>query len=97
MTSSRSSRAAGSHSSGDVCGTGAEAAAITSQVRYSARALASRVDSPAELLTEINAALLDRGDTRFCTALVARLTPGPDGVEVTLASGGHPPPVLISR
>ena len=82
---------------GDVCGTGAEAAAITSQVRYSARALASRVDSPAELLAEINHALLDRGDTRFCTALVARLTPGPDGVEVTLASGGHPPPVLISR
>lgn len=82
---------------GDVCGTGAEAAAITSQVRYAARALASRVDSPAELLTEINAALLDRGDTRFCTALVARLTPGPDGVAVTLANGGHPPPVLISR
>ena len=82
---------------GDVCGTGAEAAAITSQLRYSARALASRVDSPAELLGEINAALLHRGDTRFCTALVARLTPGPDGVQVTLASGGHPPPVLISR
>lgn len=82
---------------GDVCGTGAEAAAITSQVRYSARALASRVDSPAELLAEINTALFDRGDTRFCTALVARLTPGPDGVAVTLANGGHPPPVLISR
>ncbi len=82
---------------GDVCGTGAEAAAITSQVRYSARALASRVDSPAELLTEINAALLHRGDTRFCTAMVARLTPEDDGVAVTLASGGHPPPVLISR
>ena len=40
---------------GDVCGTGAEAAAITSQVRYTARALASRVDGPAALLREINA------------------------------------------
>ena len=82
---------------GDVCGTGAEAAAITSQVRYTARALASRVDSPAELLVEINSALLDRGDARFCTALVARLSPGPDGIAVNLANGGHPPPVLISR
>ncbi len=82
---------------GDVCGTGAEAAAITSQVRYSARAMASHVDSPAELLAEINTALLERGDTRFCTALVARLTPGPDGIAVTLANGGHPPPVLISQ
>ncbi len=82
---------------GDVCGTGAEAAAITSQVRYTARALAPRVDSPAELLEVINTALLERGDTRFCTALVARLTPDADGVDVTIASGGHPPPVLISR
>jgi PAS domain S-box-containing protein len=82
---------------GDVCGTGAEAAAITSQVRYSARALASRVDSPAELLIEVNAALLHRGDSRFCTALVARLDHRGDRVEVTLSSAGHPPPVLISH
>jgi PAS domain S-box-containing protein len=82
---------------GDVCGTGAEAAAITSQVRYTARALATRVDGPAALLDEINAALLERGDTRFCTAQVVRLRPGPDGVAVTLSSGGHPPPVLVSR
>jgi PAS domain S-box-containing protein len=82
---------------GDVCGTGAEAAAITSQVRYTARALASRVDGPADLLREINAALLHRGDTRFCTALVVRLRPGPEGLAVTLSSGGHPPAVLISQ
>lgn len=82
---------------GDVCGTGAEAAAITSQVRYTAHALAARVDGPGALLDEINAALLTRGDTRFCTAQVLRLRPGPDGVAVTVANGGHPPPVLIRR
>ena len=82
---------------GDVCGTGAEAAAITSQVRYTARALAGRVDGPAQLLDEINAALLHRGDTRFCTAMAVRLRPGPEGVEVTMSSGGHPPAILISR
>ncbi|HYF46952.1 MAG TPA: SpoIIE family protein phosphatase, partial [Acidimicrobiales bacterium] len=82
---------------GDVCGTGAEAAAITSQVRYTARALASRVDGPAELLDEVNAALLHRDDTRFCTALVVRLCLGDGGVEATLSSGGHPPAVLVSR
>jgi sigma-B regulation protein RsbU (phosphoserine phosphatase) len=59
--------------------------------------LAPQVNSPAELLAVINAALLERGDTRFCTVMIARLTPDPDGVEVTLASGGHPPPILISR
>ncbi len=82
---------------GDVCGTGAEAAAITSQVRYTARALAERVGGPSELLVEVNTALLQRGDTRFCTALAAQLVPADDGLHVTLASGGHPPPVLISR
>jgi serine phosphatase RsbU (regulator of sigma subunit) len=82
---------------GDVCGTGAEAAAITSQVRYTARALAPRVQGPAELLGEINAALLDRGGTRFCTAVIARLQIGREGIDVTLASGGHPPAVLVSR
>jgi phosphoserine phosphatase RsbU/P len=82
---------------GDVCGTGAEAAAITSQVRYTARALASRVHGVGELLSEVNTALLHRPGTRFCTVLAALLVPGPDGLEVTLASGGHPPPVLISR
>jgi serine phosphatase RsbU (regulator of sigma subunit) len=82
---------------GDVCGTGAEAAAITSQVRYTARALGRRTDGPAALLSEINDALLERGDTRFCTALVVRLRPSPEGVAVTVANGGHPPPVLISR
>jgi serine phosphatase RsbU (regulator of sigma subunit) len=82
---------------GDVCGTGAEAAAITSQVRYTARALAGRVGSVAQLLVEVNAALLERADTRFCTALAAVLEPGPEGVKVTMASGGHPAPVLISH
>jgi serine phosphatase RsbU (regulator of sigma subunit) len=82
---------------GDVCGTGAEAAAITSQVRYTARALASRVQGVGELLSEVNTALLHRPGTRFCTVLAALLVPGPDGLEVTLASGGHPPPVLISH
>jgi serine phosphatase RsbU (regulator of sigma subunit)/putative methionine-R-sulfoxide reductase with GAF domain len=82
---------------GDVCGTGAEAAAITSQVRYTARALASRVAGPRELLAEINLALVDRNDSRFCTVLVAQLAVDDDRVRVVLASGGHPPPVLVSR
>src|SRR5690606_9835299 len=66
-------------------------------VRYTARAIGRRVDGPAALLSEINDALLERGDTRFCTALVMRLRPGPDGVAVTTANGGHPPPVPLRR
>jgi PAS domain S-box-containing protein len=80
---------------GDVCGTGAEAAAITSQVRYTARALASRVPGPAALLGEINDRLLDRNDTRFCTAVAARLAALGPATQVTLACGGHPPPVIV--
>lgn len=81
---------------GDVCGTGAEAAAITSQARYTARALAPHVAGPAALLDEVNRALLERGDTRFCTALVCHVAPGDATTTVTLASGGHPPAVLLA-
>ena len=82
---------------GDVCGKGAEAAAVTALARYTLRALAPRVASPADTLASLNEELLrQRGGRRFITAALIRLEPRPDGsVALTAASGGHPPPLVL--
>lgn len=84
---------------GDVCGKGAEAAAITALARYTLRALAPRVPSPADTLAILNDELLrQRGGNRFLTAALVHLEPLPGGgARVTAASGGHPPPLLLRR
>lgn len=83
---------------GDVSGHGADAAAVTSLVRYTLRAAAlhSPDPNPVTVLTELNAAML-RGATqeqRFCTAVFGLLEPEPDevgqGFRITVATGGHP-------
>jgi phosphoserine phosphatase RsbU/P len=81
---------------GDVCGTGPEAAAITGLVRYTARALARMGLPPVEVLTQVNAALLDRGapEDRFCTGIFAVVTQKGDGYVLRLTNGGHPAPLL---
>jgi serine phosphatase RsbU (regulator of sigma subunit) len=78
---------------GDVCGTGPEAAAVTAQVRHTARALARGGAGPAEILANVNAALLDTDDSRFCTCIFALLTVDDDGVRLRIANAGHPRPV----
>jgi serine phosphatase RsbU (regulator of sigma subunit) len=81
---------------GDVCGKGAEAAAITAVARYTLRASVLHSRRPAHVLAELNEALLRQGlDYRFCTVLYASVTPRPDGCEVVLATGGHPLPLVI--
>ncbi len=84
---------------GDVCGKGAEAAAITALARYTLRALAPRVPSPADTLAVLNEELLrQRGGHRFITAALLRLEPLPGGgARLTAASGGHPPPLILRR
>ncbi len=81
---------------GDVCGKGAEAAAITAVARYTLRASVLHSRRPAHVLAELNEALLRQGlDYRFCTVLYASVTPRPDGCEVVLATGGHPLPLVV--
>ena len=83
---------------GDVCGKGPQAAAVTSLIRYTLRA-AFLIDSdPAHTLTVLNAALREHytdDDLRYCTAIAGTLTTKNGRVAVTLASGGHPPAVLL--
>jgi len=81
---------------GDVCGKGAEAAAITALARYTLRASVVHSRRPAQVLAELNEALLRQGlDYRFCTALYASVTPRADGCDVVLSSGGHPLPLVV--
>ncbi|WEV28607.1 SpoIIE family protein phosphatase [Streptomyces sp. 71268] len=86
---------------GDVCGKGPQAAAVTSLTRYTLRAAALHDADPASALTTLNTVLHDRytgsGDPRYCTAIFGILTPGasPGQHTVRLASGGHPPAVVL--
>ncbi len=83
---------------GDVCGKGAEAAAITGVARHTVRALAIRGTRPSQLLESLNETLLSQiSDQRFLTACSARIRLGESGARMTVCSGGHPLPVLVSR
>jgi PAS domain S-box-containing protein len=81
---------------GDVCGKGAEAAALTALARYTVRAAALQTRSPSAVLAHLNAALLrDRLDYRFCTVLYVSLTPDEAGIAACLSAGGHPLPLVL--
>ncbi|MFE3737034.1 PP2C family protein-serine/threonine phosphatase [Streptomyces sp. NPDC059134] len=85
---------------GDVCGKGAAAAAVTSLARYTLRAAAVYNPDPAAVLGNLNTVLnheYNGTDPRFCTVVFGLLTPDPErgGFRITLASGGHPPALLM--
>jgi sigma-B regulation protein RsbU (phosphoserine phosphatase) len=83
---------------GDVEGHGASAAALTSLIRYTLRAAALHFCEPTDGLAELNAALMrDPNEKRFCTVLFGTLQPEADGegFEITMATGGHLPALLI--
>jgi phosphoserine phosphatase RsbU/P len=83
---------------GDVCGKGAGAAALTSLARYTMRAAAVYDPDPVAVLRNVNTVLhheYEGDDPRFCTTIFGVLTPADDGCAVTLASGGHPPALLL--
>jgi DNA-binding response OmpR family regulator/serine phosphatase RsbU (regulator of sigma subunit) len=79
---------------GDVCGHGAEAAAVTALTRHTTRAIARMEESPARVLDLVNQELRASDHERFCTAQYGRLEPVPNGFRLTLACGGHPPPLI---
>ncbi|KES08342.1 histidine kinase [Streptomyces toyocaensis] len=83
---------------GDVCGKGPQAAALTSLTRHTLRAAALHDSDPVADLRMLNTVLLDRytgDDPRYCTAVVGVLERVGDGWEVRMASGGHPPALVL--
>ncbi|WP_322869611.1 PP2C family protein-serine/threonine phosphatase [Streptomyces goshikiensis] len=85
---------------GDVCGKGPQAAAVTSLTRYTLRAAGLHDPDPVSALSTLNRAVHERysgGDPRYCTAIFGTLEPDPGSGQVTvrLASGGHPPALVL--
>jgi phosphoserine phosphatase RsbU/P len=83
---------------GDVCGKGAEAAAITGMARDVLRLLVRDGARPPAALRRLNDAILELGERgRFCTATLGTVQPDGDRLRVTMSSAGHPAPVLLRR
>lgn len=83
---------------GDVAGKGAPAAAMTSLTRYTLRTAAVINSDPVAVLHTLNTVLLQRPRedlSAFATVIVGTLRSGADGVSVRLASGGHPPALVL--
>ncbi|WP_405558613.1 PP2C family protein-serine/threonine phosphatase [Streptomyces sp. NBC_01171] len=86
---------------GDVCGKGPQAASLTSLTRYTLRTAALHDPEPTAALTTLNSVLHERyaasGDPRYCTVIFGVIEPGADDGHTTvrLASGGHPPTLVI--
>jgi phosphoserine phosphatase RsbU/P len=84
---------------GDVCGKGTAAAALAASARWTIRASAGHDAAPSAVLRDLNAALLADADpdvdSRYLTAVFARLELDTCGAWLTLASSGHPLPVLV--
>jgi GAF domain-containing protein len=81
---------------GDVCGKGAEAAAMTALARHTIRTAAMLDPRPSEVLRVLNEALLEHDvtGTRFSTAVFGLLALAGDLAVLTVACGGHPPPLV---
>ena len=82
---------------GDVSGKGAKAAALTALTRHTLYAAALRESSPARNLAFLDEAMRRRvrEDGAFSTVLYARVRPGDGSTALTLASGGHPPALIL--
>jgi serine phosphatase RsbU (regulator of sigma subunit) len=82
---------------GDVCGKGPEAAALTGRVRHALSALAMVERDGRTLLRLLNELLIAGGSSRFATLVLGTARPSDGGIGLTLASGGHPAPLIVRR
>lgn len=81
---------------GDVCGKGAQAAAMTAMARWTLRSVPD--DPPADALRHLNQAMLRQNlGSRFITVAAMRLRIEDDHAVVVVACGGHPAPIHVRR
>jgi len=83
---------------GDVCGKGAEAAAVLALARYTIRAIAMRAACPVSILAGLNEAMLrQRHDHKFCTVTNLRLETAVEGggAKISVSRGGHSAPLVL--
>jgi serine phosphatase RsbU (regulator of sigma subunit) len=81
---------------GDVCGKGAEAAALSALARHTIRAANVILRKPKRVLAFLNQLVL-QGDysERFITVAYCRMRWAGDCLQVTIGRAGHPPPMLV--
>lgn len=80
---------------GDVSGKGVSAAAVTSFVRYTVRALAVEHQDPADLLLQLDRALQRHPTRHYCTVALAHLAwDGAGAWTLRLGLGGHLPALV---
>ena len=85
---------------GDACGKGTDAAALTGTARWTLRTVALDHSSPALALDRLNQVLAGAypKPTHYCTVALASLeSPASGSAKLTVALGGHPPPLLVRR
>ena len=81
---------------GDVCGKGAQAAAVTSLARYTMRTAAMLHESPDAILHDLNRALhMGAEEVLTCTAVYGQIDMSAAAAAITLAVGGHPAPFVV--
>ncbi len=80
---------------GDVCGTGAEAAAVTGLARHTIRSLTRAGFPVAPALERLNAAILDEGErARFLTLVCATFRQEGGRIHLSMVNAGHPSPFV---
>jgi sigma-B regulation protein RsbU (phosphoserine phosphatase) len=80
---------------GDVVGHGARAVTLATRARYTVRTLALLEDSPGRVLKGLSDAVLAQDEPeRFLSAVYLTTESTASGLQVHLARGGHPPPLV---
>ena len=79
---------------GDVVGRGLPAATLMAQLRTTLRAYALEGQGPAQVMQRVDAILGYLGGTTMTTAAYLALDPGAHAL--TMASAGHPPPLVVT-
>ena len=81
---------------GDVCGTGPDAAALSSIVRHTVRAAARHGCPPDAVVDWLNEAVLLSNRDQFCTVCYATLAATDEGWTLTSIAAGHPLPIVAT-
>lgn len=81
---------------GDACGTGPNAAALTSIARHTVRAAARHGADAASVVDWLNEAILHSNRDLFCTACYATLTARDGTWELETTAAGHPLPIVAT-
>ena len=81
---------------GDVCGKGAEAAAVSAMARWTLRSLIGTSVAPADAMRFLNESMLRQAvDVRFITLAYLLITVDGKTARAEVACAGHPPPVIM--